>query len=540
MKLSPRAIKAFHRRPHRDYSKWKALSTDRLLEYRDKLPVHPPVWKRLRSDQQICLTIGALRKRFAFFNETGTGKTFLSIALMKYFRKAGIARCNLVLVPNKVNKWEWLEEGFTKHAPDMKCVVLHGSTEQKWELLGDNADKTDCFVDTYMGFVRMICGLEEVKKKQGKSTRKNRLVPNKKLMQAAMELFDGVYLDESTYVKNKAALPWRICNQLSKIARVFFILTATPFGRDVEDVWAQTFLVDRGETLGETLGLFRSCFFKEKKNYWGGFEYKLTREGKKMISHRLDNVSISYPADESAMPHLTRIQKHAVLPEDAEQYYDRAMEAIKKSRRDGEVSEMKNAFLRLRQISSGFIGYKDDELGESAKFVFETNPKLDLLESLVTTFKPEHKFIVFHEFQYSAAVISAKLKELGVGHVLINGNSKDSKKARDDFKNNPKVQALVLSNSAGGYGLNLQFAKYGIYYESPVGAILRKQTEKRFDRQYSLHKKVVLFDLIVRGTVDQAILNFHAEGRSLWKAILNRGPEKVFESPKRERVRLSD
>jgi SNF2 family DNA or RNA helicase len=352
-----------------------------------------------------------------------------------------------------------------------------------------------------------------------------------------MKRFDGVYLDESTYVKNKAALPWRLCNQLSKSANCFFILTATPFGRDVEDVWAQAFLVDRGATLGETLGLFRAAFFEEKELYWGGKEYKITREGKRAISRRLDNVSIAYPADETVMPHLTRVPKYAVLPEDAEQYLERAKEAMKNAK--GDFQAMKNAFLRLRQISSGFVGFKDDETGDRAKFEFDVNPKLDMLEALVTTFKPEHKFIVFHEFQYSSRVICDKLKELGIGHVAINGLTKKSDAARTAFKSDPKVQALVLSNSAGGYGLNLQNAKYGIYYESPVGAILRKQTEKRFDRQYSLHKTVILYDLIVRGTVDQSILNFHAEGRSLWKAILNTGAEAVFRVKRRsERERL--
>jgi SNF2 family DNA or RNA helicase len=159
---------------------------------------------------------------------------------------------------------------------------------------------------------------------------------------------------------------------------------------------------------------------------------------------------------------------------------------------------------------------------------------------LVTTFKTKHKFIVFHEFNYSAGVISDMLTELGIKHVLINGMRKDGDRARHAFKNDPKVQALVLSNSAGGYGLNLQFAKYGIYYESPVGAILRKQTEKRFDRQYSLHKKVILFDLIVRGTVDQSILKFHAEGRSLWKAILNTGGDALFKTKRKPARRVRE
>lgn len=536
MAISPRAVKRFRSRPHRDYSLWKNLTEDDIDSRRRKLEVRPPIFNKLRSDQRVCFLIGARKKRFAYFNETGTGKTFLSLSLMKYFKKTGDTKCNLVLVPNKINKYEWAEEGFAKHTPSMQCVVLQGSTVGKWKALEENP-RADAFVETYMGFVRMCCDLKKVKRKRkGKAVTISKLVPNKTKIRKLMQRFDGVYLDESTYVKNKAALPWRLCNQLSKSANCFFILTATPFGRDITDAWAQTFLVDRGETLGETLGLFRQAFLEEKELYWGGKEYKVTKEGKRAFSRRLDNISIAYPADETVMPHLTRVPKYAVLPEDAEQYLDRAKEAMKQAK--GDFQALKNAFLRLRQISSGFVGFKDDETGDRAKFVFNHNPKLDLLEALVTTFKPKHKFIVFHEFQYSAKVISDKLTELGIGHVLINGKSKKSDEARAAFKNDPKVQALVLSNSAGGYGLNLQFAKYGIYYESPVGAILRKQTEKRFDRQYSLHKNVILFDLIVRGTADQSILNFHAEGRSLWKAILNTGAEAVFRATRRKRERL--
>jgi SNF2 family DNA or RNA helicase len=502
----------------------------------EKLEVRPPIWKRLRLDQRVCLVIGARKKRFAFFNETGTGKTFLSLALMRYFKETGDTTCNLILVPNKINKYEWLEEGFHKHTPSMKCVVLHGSTEGKWAALNDNR-QADAFVETYMGFVRMCCDLKKVwRKRKGQKVKINKLVPNKKKIRTLMERFDGVYLDESTYVKNKAKLPWRLCNQLSKAANALFVLTATPFGRDVEDVWPQIFLVDRGETLGETLGLFRSAFFEEKENYWGGgYEYKLTKEGKKAVSRRLDNISIAYPADQTVMPHLSRIPKYAVLPEAAEVYFERAKEAMKQAK--GDYSETKNAFLRMRQISSGFVGFKDDETGDRAKFQFDENPKLDLLESIVTTIKPEHQFIVFHDFNHTTKLISNLLEELGITHATINGKTRDTNEQRERFRKG-KVQGLVLSNSAGGYGLNLQNAKYGIYFESPVGAILRKQTEKRFDRQYSLHKTVILYDLIVRGTVDESILRFHAEGRSLWKAILNTGPEAVFRTT-RHRERLA-
>jgi len=522
--LSPRAIKAFVKRPRKDWSTWKHISDAELERRADNLPVFPPIWDPLKKHQKTCVVIGARKRRFAFFNDTGTGKTYLCLALMDYFDEVQVAEQNLVLVPNILNKWEWLDEGFKKHAPHLKAVVLTGSSKHKWQQIEDNPD-ANAFVETYAGFVRMLCQLKSVKKK-GKPA-KNKLVPDKKLVRRMVDLFKGVYCDESTFLKNRAKLPFRLVNQLSKTAETFFILTATPFGRNAEDLWSQMMLVDRGETLGETLGLFRGAFYDAKPNYWGGFEYKFKKDGKKLLSHFLDHGSITYPADEADLPKVSRIPRHVSLGETAEAYYERAKEQIMAAQ--GNYSEMKNAFMRMRQISSGFIGYRDDETGLKAKFSFDTNPKLELLETVMLEIDPKYKVIVFHEFQYSAKVISEMLGDIGIGHVNIYGDVKDPRGLRNQWRDNPKKQVLVLSNSSGGYGLNLQAAKYGIYYESPVGAILRKQTEKRFDRQYSLHKKIFMLDLIVRGTADQSILDFHAEGRSLWKAILNTGPQSVFD-----------
>lgn len=517
--LSPRAVRLFKARPKRDYSLWKELSDADLLVRRDVLPIRPPIWKPLQKHQKVCLVLGAHKKRFAFFNETGTGKTFLSIALMAYFKRTGDTKCNLILVPNKINKDEWVLEGFEKHAPHMKCVALKGSTVNKWQTIADNSD-ADAFVETYMGFVRMCCDLKQVKRKKRTV---NRLVPNLSKMKKLMKLFQGVYADESTFLANKKKLPYRLVNKLSKAAEAFFILTATPFGRDVEKMWAQLALVDRGYTLGETLTLFRQAFYDTKVNFWGGYEYKLKDGSKEEISKFIDNVSIAYPANEADMPQLSRIPRYVSLDTTAEAYYERAKEQVIAS--FGNYQEMKNAFLRMRQISSGFVGYRNDETGLKARFEFEEKPKLELLRSVLGEIDTTKKVIIFHEFQYTAGVIQKLLRELGIGYVAVNGMVKDSGKAKRDFKTSKTKNVLVLSNSAGGYGLNLQFAKYGIYYESPVSAILRKQTEKRFDRQFSLHENVILFDLIVRGTVDQTILDFHREGRNLWKAILNTGPK---------------
>src|SRR5690606_40515359 len=121
-------------------------------------------------------------------------------------------------------------------------------------------------VATYGGLVRMVARVEKVKR--GRRKGKPKLTLQRKLVRELVATFDGVILDETSAdqaVQYRDSLAWRVCNQLSKKMAArdlpFFDLSGTPFGRDPTPLWAQMFLVDRGASLGETLGLFRSAFF---------------------------------------------------------------------------------------------------------------------------------------------------------------------------------------------------------------------------------------------------------------------------------------
>ena len=79
---------------------------------------------------------------------------------------------------------------------------------------------------------------------------------------------------------------------------------------------------------------------------------------------------------------------------------------------------------------------------------------------------------------------------------------------------------FVVSNSMGAYSLNLQMAKYLAFYESPVSPKIRKQAQRRVERQHSEHDKVFIYDMVTRGTYDERILEFHKEGEDLFEAII--------------------
>lgn len=506
--IALKSREAFLARQRHDYRKYKKLTDQQLEERMLKLPVKPPIYYKLTHLQKVCFIIGAETKSFCFFNDTGTGKSLLAIALVRYFRRLGILKHALILVPNRINKNEWYYE-LQKHSSTSSSLILDGSTEGKWKALEQS---NPLFVfETYAGLFRMVCD-----KKAGK--RGNKLVPNSAKVNYLAKYFQGLVCDESVAVGNHQALPFRICRQLAKTSNAVFTMTGTPFNRDPSLMWAQMFLTDGGYTLGETLGLFRSIFCKESENFFSGYpEYKFDKKKQGLLNDFIANRSISFPADEGSLPNCIAIQKYVSLPGDAGAYYERFRQELITAK--GNFQETKNAFLRLRQISSGFVGYQDDETGERAKFEFPDNPKLDLLLSILNSTNEEHKVIVFFDFTYSGEKILAVLKQIKIDAVLLYGKTKDVDGARQQFMQQSKKRVLILQNRFG-VGLNVQIARYGIYYESPVSAILRKQCDGRVRRQHSLHKTVFLYDLLMKDTVDEQIIRFHAEGADLFDAII--------------------
>lgn len=508
--IPKKKVREFLRAPRDDYRPWKEFSSKELIRRKDTLEVRPPIWKKLYKHQRVCFLIGAKLGRFLFFLDTGSGKTLLSIALARWFRRKEKIKRVLVLVPYGITAAEW-ELEVEKHSPQTKCAVMdENSSADKWSQLEEG--KAFFYVTTYMGLVRMCSTPTKVKGRSGE-----KLILQAGLVNRLMKLVDGVVLDESHVVGNKHALAFRICRQLRKTAKFFFELTGTPFGRDPTPLWAQAFLVDGGETLGPTLGLFRAAFFETKINFWGGQEHKfkkgLTRKLNRLLAHR----SIRYEADEAVMPRVVPITIPVKLPTDAESYYQKLKDGLREAR--GNFIESKNLFMRMRQLSSGFIGYEDDETGNRAQFKFDRNPKLEQLIATIQSIREDYKIVVAHDFNFSGEEISKALDKEGIGHVSVRGHKKGGREARRKFERDPKCRVFVCSTAAA-YGLNLQIAKYLVFYESPVPVILRKQMNRRVERQGSKHKRVFIIDLVVEGTQDRRILAFHKQGKDLFEEIV--------------------
>ncbi len=505
------AIRDFLERARDDWSWYKDLDDTRLNARRDKLPVDPPIWNKLYQHQKQGLLLGIRLKKLAYWLSTGTGKTLLSLALLRYFQEKATLTRALVLVPNLTNKEEWARE-IEKHAPRTQYLILDGPVPKRWEALC--ATKATVVIDTYAGFARLMSSKAVVP-----GRKKASLVPDYARTTELCKLVNMVILDESSQggLGNRASLTYRIVDRLCAAASYVYLLNGTPFGRDPTPLWPQMHCIDRGETLGETLTLFRAAFFNESHNGWATewvFDKKHTPTLHQMLKHR----SLRYQADEADLPPVVRITKNVTLSADASAVYKKALASLRNAK--GKVVELKNEFLRMRQISSGFLGYKDEEEGKASQFEFKSNPKLELLMQLLTSIVDEHKAVVFNEYTFSGSMICRELTKLKIPHARIYGGSKDAGRELRTFTEDPECRVLVVNHQAGGLGLNLQCAKYVLYYESPVSPRVRIQSEARVHRQGSEHDRVYIYDLIA-SPIDLALLAMHKSGKDLLEAVLN-------------------
>lgn len=334
----------------------------------------------------------------------------------------------------------------------------------------------------------------------------------------------GVLVHNSTREGNQGSLQWKLADRLRRHAHCRYALAGRPFGRDPTMLFPQYKLIDGGETLGETLGLFRAVFCSESENRWDPrgrakdyvFRNEMRGELSRMVQHR----SITYTADECIdLPAVVPIVEEVSFPTEAQSYYDRVVKDLIRAK--GNYRAAKNVFLRMRQVSSGFVGVHDDETGARAEIEFSENPKLERLLDLLVDLPDMAKAVVFYEFTWSGRKISGALREAGDQPAWLWAGTKDPRAELRRFLGDPRCRTAIVQNRVGAYSLDgLQdVAWYTFFYESPVSPIDREQAERRLERDGQRHR-VCRYDLVVRGSADQKILDFHAEGDDLMEAVV--------------------
>lgn len=399
----------------------------------------------------------------------GTGKTCTTLTaidlLLHDYLEDGLV---LVIAPKRVAEDTWSKEAAKwEHLRHLRVSKIMGTAQQRRAALHAPAD---LYVINRENVVWLV---EEL----------GRSWP-----------FPVVIIDELSSFKSAQAKRWKALRRVRGRIRRIIGLTGTPRPNGLEDLWPEVYLLDQGERLGRTLGLFRAKYLvPEKMNGHIVYSYRPREGAEAEVYDRLADICMS-------------IRKEDVLSLPGQIYEDIELEAppallkqYKQFERDkvlecldasGEIVAGTAAALtnKLLQFANGAIYDMDGQAHELHAI------KLDALEELIEAAGGD-PVLVLYAYKHDADRIRQRIKcrELDTS-------------ADIDAWNRGEIPVALAHPASIGHGLNLQYGGHiTIWFGLTWSLELYQQANERLNRP-GQQNVCRVYHLILKGTHDARVL----------------------------------
>lgn len=322
--------------------------------------------------------------------------------------------------------------------------------------------------------------------------------------------FEAVIVDESSSFRNPSAQRFKALRKVRPLIKYIWELTGTPRPRSLLDLWAQIYLLDRGERLGKTLTEFKSRYFTPgRRNGYVIYEW-IPRPGAEEEIYRLiSDICVSMEAkDHLDLPELVTTSRVVPLSQEArEQYEQMEREAVLELPEDvidaGSAAAVNG---KLLQIAGGAVYDEDHNVHELH------SAKLDVLEDIMEEANGE-PVLVAYWYKHERDRIMARFPQ------AVQLKDSDTIAAW----NRGEIPMLLVHPAGAGHGLNLQEGGHIVVWFGPTyDGELNEQLIDRLYRQGQKETTSVIY-LVAEGTVDldaMASLEAKANGQdAMMKAI---------------------
>lgn len=508
----------------REFDNWlwmKKLSKEQILYELRRMRNRPRFKTEPWLHQLVCFYIGLHQPEFLFLLDMGLGKSKIIIDLIVQAERERRLNHALVLVPRLINIDSW-QDDVARHSDLGMWGCNVKNIEEKWERLANPpADHKLTVID--------LQGLHWALSKKKSVGKKSVLVPDEARVRQVRKLYNFINIDESHKLTNHESLWYMLVRRLCKTSDFTYATTGTLFGREVQDIWPQFYLVDGGETFGENMGCFRAGFFDAEPNKWGrGDKYTYRKSMDAKLNEMLQHRSLRYDENEvHDLPKRVSVVKQISMSEEQRQHYLRALEGLINA--GGNLEELEGQYVKLRQIVSGYLSWKDEHGPHLLRF--KENPKLEDLESIIEDAGARSKLVICYHYTETGRMISDRLKELKIDHEWFYGGTKDKSASRARFMNDRGCRIFLMNDEAGGTGNDglQKVSRYLILYETPTSPITRQQVIKRIHRP-GQNMRSFIYDLVMRKSLDPGILQDIKENRDTYDSVVNgkRRPGKGF------------
>lgn len=401
------------------------------------------------------------------FTDTGTGKSYMSMALYQdKLHKGLVNKCLVICLLGKVEEWE---RDFRKFQPFDRILILDGKKETmkqyrqgNWEVAIINFERTWRTEDllTYTNNHTMII------------------------------------IDESHKIKENKTKQGEFIAKLGMLTPYKLILTATPMGNGYIDIYNQFYFLG---LIGMSKKDFDDMFVVYKLVCIPGARpFKSVNYYKN--THILDDLSSKYcyfyerPVDEDMLP--SEIQVDIKLDKN---YNKIARERVYE---DIVLDNVSAKRLALKSLCSGSIMGKTLLDREDKVYQLNTN-KIEWVKTFLEAFND--RVVIFYQYTHQMEQLYEEIKKTKRTVARYNADYKE----KDIFMNNKDCVILVQYKS-GGTGIDwLKNSYVGIFYSLPDSYIEYYQAKGRIDRN-GQNKKPLFYVLVSEGGKSVDKINYEA------------------------------
>ena len=406
------------------------------------------------------------QKKVGLFLDMGLGKTVITLTAIKELIEDFAVWKVLVIAPKRVAEDTWSREHEKwDHLSELRISKVLGSPAQRMKALKTDADVYVIGRDNVKWLVELF----------GKSWP-----------------FDMVVIDELSSFKSPSAQRFRALKKVMPLSDRVVGLTGTPSPNGLMDLWAEIYLLDRGERLGRTISEYRERYFRAgARNGYIVYRWEPYSYSQKEIERKISDICMSMSAEDYLeLPERIDNEIRIRLSDKEQKLYDQ-MESDQLLRIEDEAVVALNAAAvmnKLLQMSNGCV-YAD---GGDVVRIHER--KLEALEEIIdTTGEP---VLVFYSFKHDLEAIRKRIPEAG-----------ELKSSEDIARwNRGETRVLLCHPASVGYGLNLQDGGHVIVWYGLTWSLeLYQQANARLFRQ-GQQKAVIIHHLITDGTVDEQVM----------------------------------
>lgn len=327
----------------------------------------------------------------------------------------------------------------------------------------------------------------------------------------------ALLLDEAQFVKNTGTRAWSIARAMP--ARTKIAMTGTPLENNLIELWALLAIVADG--LFPSARAFRDLYARpaesgEDPAHAAATTARLRRRIRPLMLRRTKElVAAELPAKNDTRVNLPLAPGHRRI-------YDTHLQR-ERQKVLGLLEDMdKNRFTIFQSLTLLRRLALDAALIDPEAYAGVSSVKRDyLVQQLPDLLEKGHRVLVFSQFTGYLKSISARLAEEGIGHLYLDGSTRNRAEVIEAFTSGQEP-VFLISLKAGGFGLNLTEADHVFIMDPWWNPAAEQQAVDRIHR-IGQDKEVHVYRLVAEGTIEEKVMQLKESKAALFDAVVGEG-----------------